>query len=85
VRYESLLADLEELCGKLAIPFEPERLGRFKSGNRINPAPFSAYYDDETASRVAELCRFEIDSFGYELHGSGPGRGHAARLGEQLV
>ncbi len=81
----TLLADLEDACRRLAIPFEPERFGRFKADSRISPAHFSDYYDAETAARVAELCRFESEAFGYTLHGAAVGPRHPVRLGEQRI
>jgi hypothetical protein len=37
------------------------------------------------AARVAELCRFEIEAFGYTLHGAAAGPRHPVRLGEQRI
>ena len=33
----------------------------------------------------AELCRFEIEAFGYTLHGAAAGPRHPVRLGEQRI
>lgn len=73
IRYENLLSDLESVCLAIDIPFEPERLGQFKSGSRLLTTHFSEYYSEETASIVAEACRFELETFGYTLHGGAPG------------
>jgi len=67
IRFESLLPDLERVCGQLDIPFKPDDVGRYKSESRINPAPASAYYDDESTASVRKLCAFEFEHFGYSL------------------
>jgi hypothetical protein len=65
VRYETLHASLKRVCQDLALPWEPHRLGRYKSGFRLREEHFSLYYDREAADRVGELYRWEIDYFGY--------------------
>ena len=40
VRYERLHSDLQSLCRRLDIPWQPERLGRYKSEYRATGALF---------------------------------------------
>ena len=66
IRYEALLPDLEATCARLDIPFEPERLGYFKAGNRLKDIPISDYYDISTADRVRSVFANEFEWFGYD-------------------
>lgn len=65
IRYERLLDDLEAACDRLGIAFEPERLGRKKSGFRQRPEPFEDYYDANSRDVVAQIGAFDIEQFGY--------------------
>jgi hypothetical protein len=60
IRYERLHEGLEEVCRRLNVPWQPERLGRYKSGFRVRPEHFLEYYN----SRVTALVRAE---FAWEL------------------
>ena len=65
IRYEQLLEDLEIVCRRLDIPFEPVRLGRYKTRYRPRSIPTAAYYDDETIARVHAMFAPELEWFGY--------------------
>lgn len=65
IRYESLLADLEEACRRVGVPFEPERLPRLKAGFRPAGLLLRDYYDVPTAERVKGLFTFDLEHFGY--------------------
>jgi hypothetical protein len=67
VRYERLPKDLAEVCHRLAIPWQPDRLGRYKGEFRMRKEPFSEYYDDTAASRVRRKYAWELEYFGYSL------------------
>jgi hypothetical protein len=65
IRYERLHEDIRAVCGRLAIPWQPERLGRYKSEYRKRAEPFAEYYTSEAASRVEETFEWELDHLGY--------------------
>lgn len=65
IHHETLGPDMARVCEILGVPWEPERMGRFKSGYNERPEPFADYYDDATASRVRELFAWELETFGY--------------------
>ena len=67
VRYEHLHSDLEEVCTRLDIPWEPQRLGTFKSGTRQRKEPYQDYYSDDCFVKglVEKHSRLEIEHFGY--------------------
>jgi hypothetical protein len=65
VRYEGLYAGLRAVCQDLGLPWEPSRLGRYKSGMRLRNEPLAQYYDEDTADRVRQLYRWEIEFFHY--------------------
>lgn len=67
VRFEELHKDLEFLCNKLKIPFEPSRLPTFKKGIRHHNYDIAEYYDQKTYNIVASKYRWEIARFGYTL------------------
>jgi hypothetical protein len=65
IRYESLLADLELVCGRVGYPFRPDQLGQYKSGLRVSARPSVEYYDAPAARAVYDAFRWELDYFGY--------------------
>jgi len=64
-RYESLDQDVREVWGRLGLPGEPA-LPHAKGGTRPRGS-YAAYYDDDTAARVAELFAPMIRDLGYTL------------------
>ncbi len=67
IRFEHLNPDLERLCARLAIPFEPERMPEFKKGGRVGKPKVRDYYDDETRRIVEREFAWEIERFGYTM------------------
>ena len=67
IRYESMLSDLERICMRVGVPFEPSRLPQAKSGIRPAWATVNAMYSDSARALVNELCAFEIEFFGYKF------------------
>jgi hypothetical protein len=68
VRYEHLHQDIETVCKRLDIPWQPNRLGQFKSGVRYYTNPYQDYYtDDFVYDMVVKHSKFEIDHFGYQF------------------
>ena len=65
VRYERLLPDLQSLCARLDVPWQPERLGRYKSEYRKRPESFEDYYTKEAVHRVREAFAWEMEYFNY--------------------
>lgn len=65
IRYESMLSDLERICMRVGVPFEPDRLPQAKSGVRPPWATVPAMYSDPARVIVAELFALEIELFGY--------------------
>jgi hypothetical protein len=67
IRYETLHADMERVCRHLAIPWEPERLGRFKSEFRARAEHFSEYYDSASIARVRKEFAWDLAYFDYSV------------------
>jgi hypothetical protein len=65
VRFETLQADLEGVCRRLAIPWEPKRLGRYKSEYRTRNEHFSEYYSPDAAALVCKEFSWELEFLGY--------------------
>ena len=66
IRYECLLADLERICRRLEIPFQAERLGRYKGDRRLRSEPWQAYYDLPRAEIIQNTFALEFEWFGYD-------------------
>ena len=69
IRQERMAEGVAEVCARIGAPFEPERLGRYKSEARRRPEPFPLYYDEASLRRVGEACAEEIEQFGYTATG----------------
>ncbi len=67
IRYERLLADLEEVCTRLNVALEPERLSKYKSGIRNLTIPVADFYDEESIEIVQSQFDWEIKTFGYSM------------------
>lgn len=65
VRHECLHADLEQVCDRLRIPWDPERLGKYKSEYRARPEHFSEYYDSHTVELIRSAYPWELAHFPY--------------------
>jgi hypothetical protein len=65
IRYERMHTDLEEVCRRLEVPWQPQRLGSYKSGYRRRDEPFLEYYDPETTARVRAAFAWELEYFAY--------------------
>jgi hypothetical protein len=69
VRYEELERQLALVCQDLKLPWDPSRLGRFKSGARLRSEPYGEYYTQKGVRRVQELYRWELENFRYPSPG----------------
>lgn len=67
IRHETLLADLMKICERLSVPYEPDRLPRYKAGQRRPTATVEALYTRPAQTLVARRYAFEIDTFGYRF------------------
>jgi len=67
VRYEDLHGGLEAVCRDLALPWDPSRLGYYKSGARLRNEPYAEYYDKSSAELALSLYHWEFDYFQYSL------------------
>ena len=65
IRYERLPEGLDQVCRRLEIPWEPHRLGRYKSGYRLRGEHFAEYYNPRTAALVRAEFAWELDYFQY--------------------
>ncbi|PLR18866.1 hypothetical protein SGCZBJ_24840 [Caulobacter zeae] len=68
IRYEALLEDLEAVCEATGVPFEPERLGRYKGESRLRDEPYLDYYDADTLAQANEVYASQFEWFGYARH-----------------
>ncbi|QKD83276.1 hypothetical protein HPC62_14680 [Thermoleptolyngbya sichuanensis A183] len=67
IRYESLAADLERICAKLGVPWNPEALPQLKTGTRPKVAIAHALYTNKSRQLVEAAYAFELDYFGYQF------------------
>ena len=67
IRFEDLEQGIKQVCDRVNVPFEPERLPKLKAGLRDSSIPLSAFYDEKTTLLVAQAYQFELDMFGYTL------------------
>ena len=65
--YENLTADLERVCGRLGVPWEPARLPTFKAGIRPPGATVRRLYTDAARERVRQEYALELEMFGYKF------------------
>lgn len=63
-RYENLSSDMESVCEKIGIPFDPNKFPRTKAHTRPNVS-WRNMYTPELARIVAKVCHREIKEFGY--------------------
>lgn len=65
LRHECLPADLEALCGRLGLPWDPQGLPGFKRGIRPPKASAGWLFTPAARARVAEVFAADLDRFGY--------------------
>jgi len=66
IRYERLAFDLEGICAKLGVAWEPARLPTFKAGIRPQ-VDLESLYSERARAIVERQCAFELEHFGYEF------------------
>lgn len=67
VRYETLAADLERICARLGVPWEPSLMPTFKSGVRPKSARAADLYTERAKKIVENAFAFELDFFNYSF------------------
>ena len=72
IRYENLQAGLAEVCGRVGVPCEPQRLGRFKSQYRSHRIPVREFYDTTAMDWVRHRYGWELAHFGYDMPDDDP-------------
>lgn len=65
VRYESLEADLERICDRIGVPWNPSQLPRYKSEIRRPTSVASVLYTPPAVQLIEQLHAFELATFGY--------------------
>ena len=69
LRYETLTADLERLCGKLGLPYDPAWLPRFNSRHAKHGVAKDLY--TEKSRKIVEAAfAFELEHFKYSFPAS---------------
>lgn len=64
IRYENLQEDLEALCNKVGIPFEPDKMPQKKVGYRKDK-DYQKHYSEKTREIVRKAFKEEIEKFNY--------------------
>ncbi|MEO8342994.1 MAG: sulfotransferase family 2 domain-containing protein [Gallionella sp.] len=64
IRYETLLQDIERICERLDIPYQPQNLKNLKVGHRPSKS-LEEYYSAKSTEIVTNAYRYELDKFGY--------------------
>lgn len=70
IRFESLGDDIERICQRLGLPFDPSYLPSFKKGRRKEGAAFDRHYTPLSQQVVSRKFAFEIEQFGYQFPAS---------------
>jgi len=66
IRYESLVEDIETVCKKLNIPFQPDDLPKLNVGHTPE-TPLSTYYSNKSIEIVAHTYQDEMQRFAYSI------------------
>jgi hypothetical protein len=69
IRYEHLHEDLEVVCRKLDIPWDPSELPKYKSKSRPAKATAARLYNAVTKAIVEERLQEELELLDYEFPG----------------
>jgi hypothetical protein len=67
VRYDHLGEDMEALCKKLGVPWQPELMGKNLSNFRPANSEPSRLFTETAKAHVAKVCDVEIDLLGWEF------------------
>ncbi len=67
IRYERLAADMERICDRLSIPWNPGFLPNLKSGIRPKGAKVECMYTKKSRDFIEQAFAFELDFFKYSF------------------
>jgi len=67
IRYEELEDGIAEVCRRLQLPFEAQRIPRLKADFRERHIPIQDFYDEQTCAIAATAYAFELEHFNYQL------------------
>lgn len=68
IKLETINDDMEILCNKLNIKWEPDTFSKFNIGhNKPNWVTAEILYDDESIQLVKELFSFQLEHFNYDF------------------
>ncbi|MCB1202758.1 MAG: sulfotransferase family 2 domain-containing protein [Verrucomicrobiae bacterium] len=66
IRYENLQGDMEKVCLRIGVDWDPDRLPEFKKGIRDDKVGLSEIYTAKSAKIISDLYAYELDRFGYK-------------------
>jgi len=66
IRYENLQGDMEKVCQRIGVEWEPARLPEFKKGIRDESVGFADIYTPKSIQIVSDLYAYELERFGYQ-------------------
>jgi hypothetical protein len=66
IRYEELDAGIAEVCRRLNLPFDAQRIPRLKADFRERHIPLQDFYDKDTCAIAATTYAFELEYFHYQ-------------------
>jgi hypothetical protein len=67
IRFEALLPEMQRICRRLGLPWEPQRVPTFKMGIRPREASAQRLYTPRSRDLVAKAYQFELGYFGYDF------------------
>jgi len=65
IRYEFIHEDLQRMCDRLGVPYEPSYLPNFKADIRRPKATADRLYTDASKALVRQKFAYELELFGY--------------------
>jgi hypothetical protein len=67
VRFEHLHEDVERLCERLGVPWQPERIPHFKKGDRPDVSRIEDLYTPRAREIVGRAFAYELSHFEYSF------------------
>jgi hypothetical protein len=69
IRHERMADDMNTICARLGIAWEPERMPTFKAGIRPKDATVAQLFTPKSRAIVERACARELALFGYAFPG----------------
>ena len=66
IQFEELHEGIKTVCDKLNLPYDPSKLGDYKTGVRTTRG-YREFYDEETRIKIEEAHLEEIEKFNYSF------------------